>query len=145
LGQSNHATLTHLLKQPSDKLTNRQAHWVERLMPFARCMSSLYRKVSVNEAGAVSRRLDFFHPDDVHMHMPVEMFALWWDGNVRDMCYQCNDIALLVLSADIVSVDDDFLTKLKTTYSSCSYFSDENTRWKGHGLFKSFDGLNTTM
>jgi hypothetical protein len=38
------------------------------------------------------------------------MFALWWDGNVLDLFYQSNDTVLLVLSADIVSVDDDFLT-----------------------------------
>ena len=30
-----------------------------------------------------------------------------------------------------------------TEYSSCSYFADENTRWKGHGLIKSSDGLYT--
>jgi len=32
---TDHATLTHLPKQSSDKLTDRQGHWVERLMPFA--------------------------------------------------------------------------------------------------------------
>ena len=50
---------------------------------------------------------------------------------------------MLVLSADIVSVDDDYLTKLKTAYSACSYFVDEKTRWKGHGLIMSSDGLYT--
>jgi len=34
-----HATLTRLSKQLSDKLTNRQIHWVEPLMPFPQCMS----------------------------------------------------------------------------------------------------------
>jgi hypothetical protein len=139
-----HATLTHLLKQTSERLTDRQVHWVERLMPFARCMSIIYCKGSINEADVVSRRLDFFHPDtDVHLRRPVEMFTLWWDGEVPDLCYQSNDIALLVLSADIVSVDDDFLTKLKTAYSSCSCFADEKTRWKDHGLVKSSNGLYT--
>ena len=109
-------------------------------MPFAHCISILYRKGSVNKADGVSRRLDFFHPDDVHLRRPVEMFALSWDGKVPDLCYQSNDIALLLLSADTVSVDDGFLTKLKTAYSSCSHFTDEKTRWKGHGLIKSFDG-----
>ena len=125
-----HATLTHLLKQTSDKLTNRQVHLVERLVPFAHCMSIIYRKGSINEADDVSRRPDFFHPDtdDVHMRMPVEMFALWWDGKLPNLCYQSNETSLLVLSADIVSVDDGFLTKLKTSYSSCSYFVDEKTR-----------------
>ena len=88
------------------------------------------------------RDADFFHPDDVHMLRSVEMFALWWDGKVLDLCYQSNDIALMVLSADSVSVDDGFLTKLmKTTYSSCSYFTDEKTRLKGHGLIKSSYGV----
>jgi len=46
-------------------------------------------------------------------------------------------------SVDIVSVDDCVLTKLKTAYSSCSHFANEQTRWKGHGLIKSSDGLYT--
>jgi hypothetical protein len=113
-------------------------------MPFTHYTSILYRKGSINEADAVSRRLDFFHPDtDVHLRMPVEMFALWWDGKVLDLCYQSNDAALLVLLADTISVDNDFLTKLRIAYSSCSYFADETTRWKGHGLIKSSDGLYT--
>ncbi len=73
----------------------------------------------------MSLRADFFHPDDIQLRKPAEMFALCWDGNVLDMCYQNNDIALLVLSTDTVPVDDDFLTKLKSAYSSCPYFSDE--------------------
>jgi hypothetical protein len=60
-------------------------------------MSILYRKGSVNEADPVSRRADFFHPDDVQVCKLAEMFALWWDGNVPELCYQNNDIALLVL------------------------------------------------
>ena len=81
-------------------------------------MSILYRKASVNEAGPVSRRPDCFHPDDVQLRRPAEMFDLWWDGNVLDLCYHNNDTTLLVLSEDILSVDDDFLTKLKSAYSS---------------------------
>jgi hypothetical protein len=123
---TDHATLTHLLKQSSDKLTDRQVHRVERLMPFAQNMSILYRKGSVNEADPVSRRPDFFYPDDVQLRRQAEMFALWWDNNVPDLCYQNNDTALLVLFADNVFVDDDFLTKLKSAYSLCPYFSDEN-------------------
>jgi hypothetical protein len=118
-------------------------HWAERLMHFAHYMSILDRKGSVNEADAVSRRPDFFHPDDVHMCRLVQMFALWWDEKVHDLCYQSNDTRLLVLSADSVSVDDGFLTKPKTAYSSCSYFADEKTRWKGYGLIKSSDGFYT--
>ena len=60
------------------------------------------------------------HPDDVHMHMPDEMFALSWDGRVPDPCYQNNDTALLIISTDIVSVDDDFMANLTTENSSCS-------------------------
>ena len=141
---TDHATLTHLLKQSSDKLTDRQVHWVERLMPFAQCMSILYRKGSVNKADPISRRPDFFLRDVVHLRMPAELYALWWDGKVPDLCYQSNDASLLVLSADMISVDDDFLTKLKNAYSSCSYFADEaNARWKSHGLTKSSEGLYT--
>ena len=106
-------------------------------------MSILYRKGSVNEADVVSRRLDLFYPDDVHMRMPVEMFALSWDGKILDLCYQGNDTKMPVLSAGIVSVDDGFLTKLKTVYSLCSYFANEKTRWKGHGPIKSSNGLYT--
>ena len=90
------------------------------------------------------RRPDFFHPDDVQLHKPSEVFALWWDGNVHDLCYQNNDSALLVLSADTFFVDDDFLTKLRSAYSSCPYFSDEiKARWKSHGLVNSSNGLYT--
>ena len=63
-----HATLIHLSKQPSDKLTDRQVHWVERLMSFAQSMSILYRKGSMIEADLVSRRPILFHPDDVQLH-----------------------------------------------------------------------------
>ena len=81
-------------------------------MPFAHCMSILYRKESVNEAEVVSRRPDLFHPDGVHLRMPFEMFALYWGEKVPDLCYQSNDTALLVLPADTASVDGGFLTKM---------------------------------
>jgi GTP:adenosylcobinamide-phosphate guanylyltransferase len=54
------------------------------------------------------------------MRMPVEMFSVRWDSKVPDMRDQSNDIALLVLSADIISVDDEFLNNLITVNSSCS-------------------------
>ncbi len=79
----------------------------------------------------------------IYLRKPVEMFALWWDGEVPDPWYQSNDTALMVLSADTASVDDDFLTKLGTAYASCSYFDDEKTRWKRHGLVNSPDSLYT--
>jgi hypothetical protein len=59
------------------------------------------------------------------MRMPIEMFDLWWDGKVPDLCYQSNKTSLLVLSADNVSVDDDFLINLIIENSSCSEFVDE--------------------
>ena len=62
---------------------------------------------------------------------------------VPGICYQSNNIALLVLSADTVSFDDGFLTKLKAAYSPCSYFVDEQTRRKGHRLIQSSSGLQT--
>ena len=65
------------------------------------------------------------HPDDVYLRILVEMFALWWDGEVLDLCSQSNDNALLVLSADIVSIDDAFVINLITENSSCPYFADE--------------------
>ena len=54
-----HATLVHLLKQSSDKLTDRQTHWVEKLMSFANLMRIFYNKGILNEDGPVSRRPDF--------------------------------------------------------------------------------------
>ena len=47
---TNNATLTHLLKQPSDAIIDQQVHWFERLMHYAQCTSILYCKGSVNEA-----------------------------------------------------------------------------------------------
>ena len=60
---TDHATLVHLLKQSSDKLTDRQSHWVEKLMPYANEMRILYRKGILNEADPVSRRPDFLQID----------------------------------------------------------------------------------
>ena len=60
------------------------------------------------------------HPDDVHLRMLVEMFALWWDGTLPDLFYQNDDTVVLVLSTDIVSVDDDFMANIITENSSCS-------------------------
>ena len=77
------------------------------------------------------------------MRRLAEMFAILWGGKVPELWYQDNDNVLLVLSADVVSVNDDFLIQLKTTYSSCSCLSVEKSRWKGHGLIKASDGLYT--
>ncbi len=45
---TDHSTLVHLLKQPSDKLTDRQSHRVEKLMPYANLMRILYMKEILN-------------------------------------------------------------------------------------------------
>jgi hypothetical protein len=60
---TDHATLVHVLKQSSDKLTDRQSHWVEKLMSYANEMRILYRKGILNEADPVSRRPDFLQID----------------------------------------------------------------------------------
>ena len=75
-------------------------------------MSIVYREGFVDEADPVSRHPDFFHPDDVHLRKPAEMFALKWNVNIPDLCYESNDTILLVL-ADIISVDNHFMNKLK--------------------------------
>ena len=56
---TDHATIVHLLKQSSDKLTDKQTHWVDKLMPYANLMRILYRKEILNEADPVSRRPNF--------------------------------------------------------------------------------------
>jgi hypothetical protein len=62
---TDHATLVHLLKQSSEKLSDRQTHWVEKLMPYANFMRILYRKGILNEADPVSRRPDFHQIDEL--------------------------------------------------------------------------------
>ncbi len=51
---TDHETLVHLLKQSSDKLTDWQSHWVEKLMPYANEMRILYMKRILNETDPVS-------------------------------------------------------------------------------------------
>jgi hypothetical protein len=67
--------------------------------------------------------------------------ALCWDEKVHDLCYQSNNMSMLVLTADIVSVDDDFLTNWKFLVLLIRWWI--KARWKGHGLNKSSDGLYT--
>ena len=54
-----------------------------------------------------------------------------------------NELVLLAIPAeDVLNVDVDFLTQLKEVYSSCNYFSEENSpRWKSQKIVKSTDGL----
>ena len=124
---TDHATLVHLLKQSSSDLTKRQAHYVEKLMPYTGTMKITYRKGSANEADPVSRRPDFY--------------SLWWDGELPNDAKVWNtEATLLAMNADEISVDDEFGVKLKRAYESMTYF-DENGRWHKDGLQKTADGL----
>ncbi len=61
-----------------------------------------------------------------------------------DVMRSDNEPALLALSTQELNVDVDFLAQLKETYSSCNYFSNENSlRWKSQNIVKSTDGLFT--
>ena len=133
-----HTTLVHLLKQSSDKLIDRQSHWVEKLTPYANEMRILYKKGILNEADPVSRRPDFLQLD---MYRPED--SLWWDGNGPDIINNGSDPALLALTTfQELNVDDDFLSQSKGAYSLCTYFSDENIgRRKRQLIEKSSDGL----
>ncbi len=135
---TDHATLVHQLKQSSDKLTNRQSHWVEKLMPYANAMRVLYKKGILKEVDPVSRRPDFLQID---LYRPED--SLWWDGNVPGIIYNCSDPALLAVTTfQSLNADDDFLSRLKWAYSSCNYFFDENIGRKKRLLIeKSSDGL----
>ncbi len=86
---TDYATLVHLLKQPSNRLTYRQTRWVEKLMPYANLMRILYRKGILIVADPVSQRPDFLLIDN--MYMPDE--SLWWDGNKPGIIYNGNDHA----------------------------------------------------
>jgi hypothetical protein len=137
---TNHATLVHLLKQSSDKLTDRQTHWVEKLMPNANIMRILYKKGILNEADPVSRCPGFLPIDDDKLYNTQE--CLWWNGKVLDVLNNDNEPTLLALSTEILNVDVDFLHQLKEAYTSCNYFLDENSlRWKSKKIEKSTDGL----
>jgi hypothetical protein len=100
---TDHATLVHLLEQSSDKLTDRQAHWEEKLMPSANLMRILYTKGHLNEADPVSRRPDFLPIDN--MYKPNE--SLWWDEQVIGIYTNGNDPALLtLLTLEVLKLDD---------------------------------------
>ena len=124
---TDHSTLTHLLRQPSTTLTKRQAHFIERLMPYTGYMTILYRKGSANVADPVSRRPDFY--------------SIWWDGEVPD---QSNCLhAIEALDRTELSVDDEFSVKLKGAYKSTKYFDAENGGYKKDKLKLEADGLFT--
>ena len=134
-----HATLVHLLKQPSDELTDRQTHRVEKLTPYANLMRILYRKGILNEADPVSRHPDFIPIDN--MYMPDE--SLWWNKNVPGIDTNGNGPTLLALSTlEALNVDDDFMSNLKGAYCTCAYFSNDNNEKRlKQKIEKSSDGL----
>ena len=131
--------LVNLLMDSSNKLYDRQTHWVEKLMPYANSMRILYMTGILNEADLVSRRPDFLPINN--MYKPDE--SLWWDGKVLDTDTNGNSHALLALSTlESLNVDDDFLSNLKGAYSACAYFSnDNNERRLRQKIEKSSDGL----
>jgi hypothetical protein len=99
------------------------------------------RKGYVDNADLMSRRPDYFRPDDVHIYRPTRLFALYSGPKELDLCNYRNCNLLLVFSADTISVDDDFVTNLKTTYSSCFFLDSVKSPWKHHERIKSSDGL----
>ncbi len=120
---TDHATLVHLLKQSSDKLTDMQTQWVEKLMPYANLTHILYKKGILNEIDPVSRHPDFLPIDN--LYKPDG--SLWWDGKVPDIDTNGNVPKLLALSTlESLNVDDDFMSNLKGAYSTCAYFSNDN-------------------
>ncbi len=136
---TDHATLVHLLKQQSDKLTDWQTRRVEKLMPYANLIRILYMKGILEEADPVSRCPDFLPVDN--MYMPDE--SLWCnDENVPYITYNGKDLLLpALLTLESLNVDNCFLIKLKGACFSC-YLSDENIdRRKGQLIYKSSDGL----
>ena len=114
-----HATLVHLLKQSNDKLTDRQTHWVEKLMPSTNLMRILYMKEILNEADPVSRRPDFLPIDN--LYMPDE--SLWWAGKANIDTNGNGRALLALLTLEFLNVDDDFLSKLeKGVLHLCLFF-----------------------
>jgi hypothetical protein len=116
---SDHATLVHLLKHSSDKLTDRQTHWVDKLMPYANIMRIIYIKGFLDDADPVSRRPDFLPIDDDKLINTQEY--LWWDGDVLAILNNDNEPALLALSTEILNVDVEFLAQLKEAYTLCNF------------------------
>ena len=108
-------------------------------MPYANLMRILYRKGILKEADPVSRRLDFLPIDN--MYRPDK--SLSWDEKVSDIDSNGNGHALLAQSTlETLNIYDDFLSNLKGAYSTCAYFSNDNTESKmRQKIEKSSDGL----
>ena len=77
-------------------MTDRQTHWVEKLIHYASIMRIIYKKGILDEAEPVSRRPDFLPIDVDTLYDTQEI--LWWDGKVLDVIYNDNEPALLALS-----------------------------------------------
>ena len=69
---TDHAIFIYLLKQSNDKLTDRQPHWVDKMMPCASTIRILYRTGILNEADLVSRCPDFHPIDDDKLYNTQE-------------------------------------------------------------------------
>ncbi len=116
-----------------------QTHWVEKVMPYANYTRILDMKGVLHETDPVSRRFDFLPAANLYMSNE----SLLWDENVPHIGTIGNDPTTFALSTlEALRDDNYFLSKLKGTCSSCSYFSDENTeRGKGRKFEKLCDGL----
>jgi len=68
---TDHASLVHLLKESSDKLTDMRIQWVIELMPYFNLMHILYSKGVLNETYPASKLPDFL-PIDNNMCGPYE-------------------------------------------------------------------------
>jgi hypothetical protein len=70
---TDHDTLRHMVRQPNNNLSKRQARYVPDLQPFVGSMTLAYRKEALNEANPLNQRLDF---------VPHATVPLFWDGEV---------------------------------------------------------------
>jgi hypothetical protein len=64
---TDHATLAYILQQASYKLTDRQAHWIDKLIPYANLTRILYTKGILHELDSVPRRPDFLPAKNMYM------------------------------------------------------------------------------
>ena len=74
-----HANFTSLSIQPCNKLPGWQVHCVE---PATDAICPMYEHPLLLKDMFIRPTLCLatliIHPDDIHLRMPVEMFALWW-------------------------------------------------------------------
>jgi hypothetical protein len=97
-------------------------------------------KENLNEVDPVSRGPNFLPIDN--MYMPY-MRVFGGIQKVIDIDTHGNGLALLALSTlEALNVDDDFLSNLKETFSTCAYFSNDNNEMRlRQKIEKSSDGL----